>query len=242
MNLEIKTKSRHSSMPIIIDINANIGSGKSTLLSFFKDQSPSSPLFKKQNNEGYYKVGFLPEPVTTWMSIKDKDGVNILTHYYQDQEKWSFAFQMMAYITRLSSFREALRENKYDIIITERSMMTDYHVFAKMLYDSGKINEIEMQIYTRWFDEFIDELLCRVKTVYMCCDPSVSHGRVSKRARPGEEVIELEYLQLCHQYHEEWLGSGKADLTIDCSTDISNDEEDETLRSWATLITGLFVH
>ena len=44
----------------------------------------------------------------------------------------------MAYISRLTLIRQALREN-YDIIFTERSIYTDRNVFAKMLYDSGKI-------------------------------------------------------------------------------------------------------
>ena len=27
----------------------------------------------------------------------------------------------------------------------------------KMLYDDGKINEIEYQIYNKWFDEFVKD-------------------------------------------------------------------------------------
>ena len=50
---------------------------------------------------------------------------------------------MMAYISRLKSLRVALK-NDYDIIITERSVMTDRNVFAKMLFDSHKLSKIEL--------------------------------------------------------------------------------------------------
>ena len=38
------------------------------------------------------------------------------------------------------------------IIITERSLHTDRMVFAKMLYESGLIEDVNYQIYLKWFD------------------------------------------------------------------------------------------
>ena len=64
---------------------------------------------------------------------------------------------MMAYISRLNKLKEAidslkLKENA--VIVTERSLMTDKFVFAKMLYDEKKIEKIEYNIYNKWFDSF----------------------------------------------------------------------------------------
>ena len=61
--------------------------------------------------------------------------------FYKDQQKYAFSFQMMAYISRLALLRRVIRENPNAIIITERSVFTDKEVFAKMLYDEGKIEE-----------------------------------------------------------------------------------------------------
>ena len=133
----------------LISIEGNIGSGKSTLLS---------------NLEEYYKnddrIVFLKEPVDAWERIKDENGITILEKFYDNQEKYSFPFQMMAYISRLKVLRDAVRDislkssNQTKIIITERSLFTDKMVFAKMLYDSGKIEYINYQIYLSWFDAF----------------------------------------------------------------------------------------
>ena len=42
------------------------------------------------------------------------------------------------------------------ILFLERSMFTDRNIFAKMLYDSKNMNELEYQIYNKWFDEFAE--------------------------------------------------------------------------------------
>ena len=73
----------------IISIEGNIGSGKTTLLQNLKNKYKNNP-----------QVIFLKEPVDEWNNIKDSNGTTILEKFYLDQEKYSFAFQMMAYISR----------------------------------------------------------------------------------------------------------------------------------------------
>ena len=74
----------------IVSIDGNIGSGKSTFISHLKNN-----VFAKSPN-----VIFLPEPVDEWNTIVDIQGNSILSKFYQDQDKYSFSFQMMAYISR----------------------------------------------------------------------------------------------------------------------------------------------
>ena len=111
---------------------------------------------------------------------------------------------MMAYITRLKTLRDALAKN-YDLIITERSVLTDKYVFAKMLYESGKISKIEYDIYNRWFNEFLKDLP-KQHIIYLKTTPSIAYERVKIRARKGEEIPQ-DYLDKCHQYHQNWLKS-----------------------------------
>lgn len=148
------------------------------------------------------KICFLAEPVDEWGSIVDENNSNILEKFYTNQKKYAFTFQMMAYITRLKQLREALNKN-YDIIITERCVHTDKEVFAKMLYDNNKIEEIEYSVYKKWFEHFLEDIP-KISIIYMQTEPTISHNRVIKRARPGE-FISLDYLSQCHKYHENWL-------------------------------------
>ena len=175
----------------IFSIEGNIGSGKSTLIDILKDVN--------------LNFIYLPEPVNLWNEIKDLDGVTILEKYYQDQKKYAFPFQMMAYITRLSQIKKLKNFDENVIILTERCVFTDREIFAKMLYDTKKIEEIEYSIYLKWFDEFISE--CSINgIIYLQTKPTTCVERIKKRDRKGEN-IPLNYLVDCHDYHERWINS-----------------------------------
>ena len=220
--------------PIILSVEGNIGSGKSTFLHELQQYLTTSNILPK-NGQTPLKFCFLQEPVTIWQTIIDKKGKNILENYYADQKKYAFSFQMMAYISRLSILRKALK-NDYDVIITERSIFTDKNVFAKMLYNTDKIEEIEYNIYNRWFQEFIDELP-PIYFIYVKTQPEIADERVLIRARPGE-IIPLEYLQECHKYHENWLNflSETSILFLDGNVDLYINKE-TILISWFKKVT-----
>ena len=195
----------------IISIEGNIGTGKSTLMAELRKQYQHDAA-----------VCFLDEPVHIWNTFKDEQGVTILEKYYADQKRYAFPFQMMAYISRLSALRTALKKN-YKLIIMERSIYTDSGVFAKMLYDDGKIEEIEYAIYKTWVKEFISEFP-PFKFIYLRAKPTVSFDRVGIRGRQGES-IPIEYLTNCHLYHEDWLlhENQQPLLVLDANADIRED-------------------
>jgi deoxyadenosine/deoxycytidine kinase len=139
---------------------------------------------------------------------------------------------MMAYISRLKILRDIVKEvtskndNEKYIIITERSLYTDKHVFAKMLYDQCKIENVCYEIYLTWFDEFAKDFPINY-SVYVNTDPTKCYNRIHKRARDGEEVIPLDYLNDCHKYHEEFLNASntiKHKLILDGNVDIYKNE------------------
>lgn len=247
----------------IVSIEGNIGSGKSTLLENLR---------KHYNHDA--RIIFLKEPVDDWGKIKDTQGNTMLQKFYADQEKYSFAFQMMAYISRLKILRDTVKQIKNNvvitpqlqslmkqikevegsevtpsrlkilsdinkevecftdekyIIITERSLYTDKHVFAKMLHDQGKIEDVCYQIYLNWFDEFIQDFPV-THSVYVNAEPQKCYERVHIRAREGEELIPLAYLEDCHKYHEEFLANTQNKLVLDGNVDIFQNEK--ILEQW----------
>jgi len=223
----------------IASIEGNIGSGKSTLLEHLREHY--------KNNE---RVIFLREPVDEWDKIKDTQGNTMLKKFYADQEKYSFPFQMMAYISRLKIMRDAIKEitnknindtneTKNYLIITERSLYTDKHVFAKLLYDQGKIEDVCYTIYLNWFDEFATDFQINY-TVYVKTDPTNCYDRIHKRSRDGEEVIPLSYLQLCHNYHDDFINEttefNSNKLLIDGNVDIYKNEQ--IIEDWIAQING----
>jgi deoxyadenosine/deoxycytidine kinase len=199
---------------ILVSFDGNIGSGKSTMMK------KAHEFYKGKSN-----VIFAEEPVEKWKLIKDKNGTEMLKLFYQDQEKHAFKFQIMAFVSRLAGLREIVKANpgKNIVIITERSLYTDKEIFAKMLYDQGKMSDVEHQIYLTLFDEFASEFEVN-KVVYIRTDPVKCHERIHLRAREGEELIPLAYLEECHKYHEEFLdlerGLFKDQMVLDGNNDI----------------------
>jgi len=216
--------------PVIISVDGNIGSGKST---------------KVRDLENYYKekgrtdVIFIQEPVDSWNSVVDENGVTILSNYYKNQKKFAFRLQMLAYISRLSLLRDAVKKG-YKYIITERCVGTDKNVFSKMLYDKGDIEHDEYIIYTKWYEEFISDVPIGA-IVYIKASPETCLQRVNIRAREGEN-IPLEYLKECDKYHDDWINSENIPkLVIDADIDLHKHPESKVkiLQQIDTFITSL---
>lgn len=182
----------------IVSIEGNIGSGKTTGKEKLKKYICS--------NKNKDSTIFVDEPTSEWESIKDENGVPILVNLYGDIKRYAFRFQMMAYITRLKKIKEALANPNVKIVITERCLLTDAHVFAKMLYDSKHIEYDEYAIYTRWFDEFAREIEPSC-IVYFKASTNICMNRIKKRSRAGEQDMQYEYLDKCNTYHDNWLVS-----------------------------------
>jgi deoxyadenosine/deoxycytidine kinase len=214
--------------PLIISIEGNIGSGKTTLLSALKK-------YYKDNSN----IIFLKEPVDDWETITDENGNTILQKFYADQERYSFAFQLMAYISRLAILKETIDKNPDAIIITERCLYTDKMVFAKMLYDTQKIELINYKIYLKWFDVFASQYPIN-KIIYINTPPEICLERIHKRCRLGENGIPLEYLTSCHEYHDKMMQELLKDnicnhyLYINGSNDIYSNKD--ILNNWIEMI------
>ena len=216
--------------PVIISFEGNIGSGKST---------------KVKDIEKYYKVQgrtdtiFIQEPVDSWNSVVDENGVTVLSNYYKDQKRFAFRLQMLAYISRLSLLRDAVKKG-YRYIISERCVGTDKNVFSKMLYDKGCIEEDEFTIYKKWYDEFISDVPVGA-IVYIKASPETCLERVNIRAREGEN-IPLEYLKECNKYHDEWIdGENIPKLVINADIDLKKNPEENLgiLKQIDTFINSL---
>jgi deoxycitidine kinase/deoxyguanosine kinase len=206
--------------PKIISIEGNIGSGKSTIIH---------NLEKKLENSSEYI--FLREPVDIWETIKDKENRTILEKFYQNTEKYAFAFQVMAYATRSAILQDAITKNpncKY--ILCERSLEADNHIFAKMLNDDEKMEKVEYEIYeyfykTRKQDMNLDAV------IYIDATADVCLNRIKKRDRNGETNISLNYLESCRNYHNNWLLKNKEEdiklLHINTNKDATYNYDDK---------------
>ena len=211
-------------MVFIISLEGNIGSGKSTLIKALK-------VYTQLTLEKTMTIKYVQEPVEEWNRITDDNGETLLQKFYGNQSAYAFSFQIMAYITRFRKMLRIIEESDDDtIIICERSLETDKNVFGKMLYDCGKIRDIDWSIYNYWFDTFADkikpDILLYIETSIQTCS-----DRIMKRQRDGESAISTEYLQQCKQYHEDWITNSDTPSKI-----INGNPDNSDLKSYESLL------
>ena len=188
--------------PYIVSIEGNIGSGKTTLIHELEK--------KLANMTSGKKYVFLREPLDIWNSVRDNDE-NILQKYYREPEKYALPFQIMAYITFHQRLVDAIKDaDENTVIICERSMESSCAIFAKMLRESGIIDEVNFQILLMFYEKM--ELIPVDAIIYLDTDVKTNIERIKKRARPGEENITLEYLENCRKKHEDWIQTLKGAL------------------------------
>jgi deoxyadenosine/deoxycytidine kinase len=192
-----------SSLPVLITLDGNIGAGKSTLLEAI-------------GRELGDVVTVIQEPVGIWMTLKNDTGKSLLELFYSDITRWAYTFQNCAILTRLLETQKILKacaagEIKTPVIITERSVLTDRHVFAQMLKTQGKLDGLEWQLYMKWFDAFAAEIPYK-GIIHLTTSAVTSKDRIATRQRAGEEGIPLEYLNDLDAAHHSWMAS--ADLPV----------------------------
>lgn len=189
---------------IVITLDGNIGVGKSTFLKYVSQQIP--------------EVEIVLEPVGVWENLKCENDKSLLTHFYEDSKRWGYTFQNCAILTRILELRETIKKTNKRIIITERSVLTDKNVFAKMNKDIGNINKLEWDLYNKWFDGFSDETPIDA-AIYITTSPSTANERIKIRNRNGESNIPFEYLKNLDLYHKNWLNDNKDMPVLKISTE-----------------------
>ena len=177
-----------------IHIEGNIGAGKSTMLEYLKKN---------------IVCNISQEPVKEWLNLSDGHD-NILEKFYNDIDRWSFAFQMNCFISRTHQLKHL---PKGELNFIERSIYSD-RIFALNCYNNGNMNKIEFAIYDRWSNWLLDELCEKVDAIiYLRSSPEISAERIKERSRNSESEIPIEYLRKLHKLHDEWL-INKKDIPV----------------------------
>lgn len=182
---------------IIISLDGNIGAGKSTLLAEIRKSIP--------------ELHVVDEPVGQWTALKNNTGKNLLELFYEDKKRWAYTFQNCAILTRLKNIKEAVEEldangKGRQVILTERSVLTDKYVFAQMLRDSGDMDDLEWELYDSWFSIFSKQHQVN-GIIYLSTSSTTSKDRIHIRNRQGEDRIQLDYLDALDRQHKQWIES-----------------------------------
>ena len=216
---------------IIISLDGNIGAGKSTLLTEIRNK--------------LHDVHIVDEPVGQWTALKNAEGKNLLELFYEDKKRWAYTFQNCAILTRLKNIQDAVENldstmKEPQVIITERSVLTDKHVFAEMLRDGGDIDPLEWELYESWFNIFGKKYPVR-GIIYVSTNSTTSNERIKIRNRQGEDRIGIDYLDALDNQHKKWVESTNIPvLTLSTEVGVSVEKNIEEIKLFIERLKGMY--
>lgn len=184
-------------------VEGNIGSGKTTFLNEMK---------KKYSN-----IVIIEEPVHEWYTIRDENDESLFEKFYKDAKGYGYLFQTNVLATRFKKIMNTINcySNQDKIILCERSILTDKHIFVAAALEIGNLNKMESDVFNHLFEICLSVTHMKIDTIlYLQCAPEISYERMCKRNRKGEENIPFEYISLLHDKHEKWL------LEEECETQV----------------------
>lgn len=209
-------------MPQLVDskqkvlfVEGNIGVGKSTFLKVLQN---------------HIDVITVSEPCDEWQDIR---GHNLLDAFYKKGARWACTFQLYAFMTRLKKQQKYMPLD-HQVQIMERSWFSDRYCFAQNAVLLGLMDQMEWCLYMDIWNWFAAQAVMPVGFIYLQTDPTVCYERMKLRAREEESIVPLDYLQMLHDRHEEWLIEKKYKdsifgslpvLVLDGSCDFKNDEK-----------------
>ena len=145
---------------------------------------------------------------------------------------------MHAFITRAKKIMNYRYKDK--IIVIDRSILTDRYVFAELLREQKKIDDIEWALYNEWFNWLSNEFMMIKPSefIYLKADPKISYKRIQQRTRDEESSIPLSYIVDISNKHDSWLLSKKNVTVIDANNDFVNnvDTRDNIIKTVSEII------
>ena len=199
----------------MILLEGNIAAGKSTLGRSIAEDN---------------RMAFIEEPVSSWQNDFEE---NLLDMFYKDSKRWSFTFQLAAFVTRAKTWTEVLEMTDHTNVVLERSIYADRFIFAKNCYESGLLSKTEYQLYCRMWD-WLEERWASSpdKIIYLRTPAEICYERLLKRGRAEEKdnQVPLEYLQSLEVLHDEWLLGSPLVIVIDGSEPIELEDFYEQAR------------
>ena len=185
----IPANSLSTSPAPVFFIEGNIGAGKSTFLTSVSKFLPVQPIL---------------EPCHAWQDVAGTG--NLLQAFYEDGKRWAYTFQSYAFITRILEQEKNALKYRGVTQLFERSVYSDRYCFAKNAHELGLMTPLEWGLYREWFEWLVQSRSTMpAGFIYLRTDPKICFERLTSRGRSEESTVSLDYLELLHNKHEEWL-------------------------------------
>ncbi len=188
-------------MKIFCAVAGNIGSGKSTLTGLLADRFAWRPYYEHVHGNPY------------------------LADFYEDMERWSFHLQVYFLSKRFQHHQEILEAS--ESVIQDRTIYEDAEIFARNLFETGRMDGRDYENYVELFDEMTGFLAPPDLLIYLRTSVPVLVERIKSRGREYEQAIPADYLEQLNAHYEDWIDRWRDSPVLVVETDAVNVVEEE---------------
>ena len=182
-----------SERKFFVSIAGNIGSGKSSLTSLISKKFEWIAYFESVSDNPY------------------------LEDFYSDMNRWSFNLQVYFLSHRFRIHKEILQQKKS--VIQDRSIYEDVEIFAKNLFELGRMDERDYYNYKNLFVEMCNYLRPPDLLLYLKAEIPTLIKQIKMRGRDFEKSIEINYLEKLNESYNSWIRDYNYGQAITVETD-----------------------
>lgn len=168
-----------ASRPLFVAVAGNIGAGKSSLTRLLADRFTWKPFYESVDDNPY------------------------LADFYGEMKRWSFHLQIYFLANRFKTHKHIVESGSS--VIQDRSIYEDAEIFARNLYEMGRMDERDYTTYVSLFHVMMDYLKPPDLMVYLQASVDTLERQISRRGRDFEKGIERAYLEQLNRHYEDWI-------------------------------------
>lgn len=177
-----------------IGVVGNIGVGKSTLIKALQLPPLSAQLLS------HFPSHADDEKVH---SFEEHFNPNVLDAFYKQPKEHALIAQLEFLNSRLERQYEIDRAR--GIVLEDRTIFEDYHIFGKAQKITGHMSELEFNVYQHNYNLMTQKIDEPSLLVYLRADIDTIMARIQKRGRDSERNISRAYIELLNGLYETFV-------------------------------------
>lgn len=124
-----------------------------------------------------------------------------LNKFYDNIEEWSFQTEMFFLCNRYKQ----LSDTKSEILIEQKPVVADYHIFKNLIFAKRTLNPIEFVKYEEIYKILTKDMPVPNIVVYLHASLDTLMKRISQRGREFEKNMDPAYLQQLAEDYETFI-------------------------------------
>jgi deoxyadenosine/deoxycytidine kinase len=182
-----------STNPMFVVVAGNIGSGKTTLTKKLSERLGWKPHFESVQDNPY------------------------LADFYKDMHRWSFPLQVYFLTHRFNTHKYI--EMAPASSVQDRSIYEDANIFARALFEQGKLDERDYENYRVLYESMIQYLSPPTLMIFLKRSVPKLIERIQQRGRDYEQSIPVDYLTSLNNYYDDWYANYNLGKSLIVDTD-----------------------